>query len=192
MQAMLDVASADRVHWVGNSLGGIVGLAMLGERPERFASFATFGTAYRLALPAIAPHALPLLYKIGASRLGWITAGMTTANTVGRAAIAEMIAAFDPDAGLRIAAHLRAYDLRAPAQRYPGPVLLLRCGLDHAVNLALPETFAAMDGHPDFRRVDLRRAGHCANYDMPDEMRAALEAFWQYADARQPATSSQP
>jgi pimeloyl-ACP methyl ester carboxylesterase len=45
MLAMLDDACAKEVHWVGNSLGGIVGLAMLAQRPGSFASLATFGTA---------------------------------------------------------------------------------------------------------------------------------------------------
>ncbi|MEO7221320.1 MAG: alpha/beta hydrolase, partial [Devosia sp.] len=41
---MLDHAKAPKVHWVGNSLGGIVALDML--KAGRFETLATFGTSY--------------------------------------------------------------------------------------------------------------------------------------------------
>src|SRR5690606_23714166 len=47
--AMLDDAGVGPVHWVGNSLGGILALELLGAHAARFRTLATFGTAYRLA-----------------------------------------------------------------------------------------------------------------------------------------------
>jgi 3-oxoadipate enol-lactonase len=95
-----------------------------------------------------------------------------------------MIAAFDPGPGERVAEAVHAYDLRPPAQQFAGPVLLIRGGKDRAVNLGLGSTFAAMAGHRDFQRIDLPEGGHCANLDAPNEMRAALDAFWRRAGAR--------
>ncbi|MEQ1769260.1 MAG: alpha/beta hydrolase [Devosia sp.] len=184
MLAVLDDAGIAHVHWVGNSLGGIIGLAMLRDVPQRFASFATFGTAYRLGLPGVAPRVMPMLYRaFGPGLLGRMTAAMTTSNPAGQKLIAEMIAGFDPGPGERIAAAVCAYDLAAAAQNYAGPVLVLRGGKDSAVNLALGHTFAAMAQHPDFQRIDLARAGHCANLDVPDELRGVLQAFWRRAGA---------
>jgi len=51
------------------------------------------------------------------------------------------------------------------------------------VNLVLGHTFAAMTGHPSFERIDLEDAGHCANLDVPDEMRRVLDDFWRRAGA---------
>ncbi len=51
---MLDDASVERVHWVGNSLGGIVALEMLAAR--RFRTLATFGTTYTIKLPRVGGH----------------------------------------------------------------------------------------------------------------------------------------
>src|SRR5690349_24602021 len=45
---MLDHAHAGTVHWVGNSLGGIVALKMLETHENRFRTLATFGTSYSL------------------------------------------------------------------------------------------------------------------------------------------------
>jgi pimeloyl-ACP methyl ester carboxylesterase len=182
MLAVLDDAGATTVHWVGNSLGGIVGLELLGAAPRRFRSFATFGTSYRLSVPALAPPLLPLLYRVpGRRALAAITAWMTTADPAARTLIAEMIAAFDPQAGHAIVENLRRYDLLANALAFEGPLLLLRGGRDRAVNAALGSTLSAMTGRSNFSRIDLPRAGHCANLDVPDELRTILVEFWQGA-----------
>lgn len=191
IQAVLDDAEIERVHWLGNSLGGIVGLALLRETPERFLSFATFGTAYRLGLPSVAPRLLPLLYRtLGADRLGQIAAAFTTNDRAARKLIAQMIAAFDPRPGERIAQQVRAYDLADAAQQFAGPVLIIRGARDRAVNLALGPTFAAMAQHPDFERLDISTAGHCANLDAPVEVRSALDRFWRRAGAHPTAEVS--
>jgi 3-oxoadipate enol-lactonase len=63
---MLDHAAAPHVHWVGNSLGGIVALWMLREHEERFRTLATFGTSYRLKLPDFwAPIVPPVQALLG-------------------------------------------------------------------------------------------------------------------------------
>ena len=191
MEAMLAAAGVARVHWLGNSLGGIVGLGMMRRNPDRFLSFATFGTVYRMGLPSASPALLPLLYRtMGKSVLSRLTGAMTTSNPAAQRLIASMIAAFDPGPGERVAQAVRAYDLRAPAQQFAGPVLLIRGGKDRAVNLGLGSTFAAMAGHRDFRRIDLPEGGHCANLDAPQEMRAALDAFWRRAGARPAAAKT--
>jgi pimeloyl-ACP methyl ester carboxylesterase len=164
---------------------GFVGLGMMRRNPARFLSFATFGTVYRMGLPAASPAMLPLLYRVmGRSFLSRVTGALTTSNPAAQRLIAEMIAAFDPGPGERVAQAVRAYDLRASAQQFAGPVLLIRGGKDRAVNLGLGSTFEAMAGHKDFQRIDLPEGGHCANLDAPNEMRAALDAFWRRVGAR--------
>jgi pimeloyl-ACP methyl ester carboxylesterase len=158
---------------------------MMRRNPARFLSFATFGTVYRMGLPAASPAMLPLLYRVmGRSFLSRVTGALTTSNPAAQRLIAEMIAAFDPGPGERVAQAVRAYDLRASAQQFAGPVLLIRGGKDRAVNLGLGSTFEAMAGHKDFQRIDLPEGGHCANLDAPNEMRAALDAFWRRVGAR--------
>ena len=116
MEAMLDHAGVARVHWLGNSLGGIVGLGVMRRNSDRFLSFATFGTVYRMALPTASPALLPMLYRLmGKSVLSRVTGAMTTSNPAAQRLIAQMIAAFDPGPGERVARAVHAYDLRAPA-----------------------------------------------------------------------------
>lgn len=176
---VLDHAGLDAVHWVGNSLGGILALDMIGRVPGRFASLATFGTVYSLALPPMVAPAFPLIYRLfGRGIVSGVTARATTDSVDGRALVGEMLGAFDPQVGQAIAANVRRYDLIAAALGYRGEILLIRGGRDRAVNAALRPTLAAMRGRANFTRVDLRGAAHCANLDLPDTVRAVLEDFW--------------
>lgn len=48
VQALLDYLELDRIHFVGNSLGGLVGYELLEMEPARLASLTTFGTTAEL------------------------------------------------------------------------------------------------------------------------------------------------
>lgn len=179
MLAVLDHAGVGPVHWVGNSLGGIVALDLIGRVPERFRTLATFGTAHRLNLPRLAAAAIPLTYRLlGRNAAAGLT-GWTTGHTDhARQVVREMIAAFEPAVGAAIAENVRRYDLTAAALAHQGPMLLLRGDKDHAVNRALAATLPRLAGMGNFRLVALPGGGHCANLDVPEAFRAALEAFW--------------
>jgi 3-oxoadipate enol-lactonase len=182
MLAMLDHAKAERVHWVGNSLGGIVAFDLLAREPERFASLATFGTAHALNLPRLAASAFPLVYGVFGRRLtAWSTGVMTTRNKAARPLVARLIAEFDPHVGAAIAENVRRYDLTESALAFTGPMLLLRGGRDAQVNRALARTLSPFEGKPNFTRIDLPEGGHCANLDATDAWRAALLRFWSSA-----------
>lgn len=179
MASMLDHAGATGVHWVGNWLGGIVALDLIGRQPARFASLALFGTAFALNLPAVVSPVFPLLYGVlGRDLLSRITAFNTTRHKPARPVIAAMAHAFDPRVGAAISAHVRRYDLLNHALAYPGPVLVLVGGRDTAVNLALRPTLKRITPRPSWTVIDLPLGGHCSNLDATQAWRAALTEFW--------------
>lgn len=179
MLAILDREDIVRVDWVGNSLGGIIGLWLLGKAPERIRSFASFGTAYRLNLPRLVATSIPLAYRLlGADRVARFGGPQTTRNRAAQGLVSELLRAFNPQVGAAIAENVRRYDLTANASGFAGPILLLKGGLDRAVNLALPHTLAGMAHHEHFTRIDLPTAGHCANLDATAAWRSALQHFW--------------
>jgi len=178
--AMLDAAGVGAVHWVGNSLGGILALEMLARHADRFRTLATFGTAYRLSLPRWGAGFIPLSYGLFGHRLnGWLGALMTTRNPAARPVIEKLLAQFDPQVGRLVAANLTSYDLIANATAATLQILMLRGGRDAAVNAALGPTLAAMQGRPNFTLVELPEGGHCANLDATDALRAELLRFWK-------------
>lgn len=185
---MLDHAGARDVHWVGNSLGGILALWLLGTpQVSRLRSLALFGTCFSMNLPAQVDQVLRLSFLPGADITAWLTARTTTASAAGRGAIEAAIKQFNVDAGAAIASNVRNYDFVANARAYEQPLLVLWGGKDHAVNLGLRGDIGKFADRPNFRRIDLPEGGHCANFDMPDAFRAALAAHWATAKALAPA-----
>jgi len=179
LREMLDHAGVGSVHWVGNSLGGIVALAMLPEHETRFRTLATFGTSYRLDLPDFWAPLIPLVQGLMGKRLtGWIVAQGTTKNPAARLIVRRLIEQFDPQVGLHLTRNLAHYDLIANGVAATLPILMLRGGEDRLINRALGPTLAAMRGRPNFTLVELPEGGHCANLDTPDALRRELERFW--------------
>ena len=179
--AMLDHARAERVRWVGNSLGGILALSLLGTDPQRLESMATFETAYRLNLPPGATPLIPIGTKIfGKGLSSWAAALGTTSDPTARRLIADILSGNDLTCIGAIAYNLARYDLIAGAQAYAGPILLMRGGRDRAVNRALGPTLAAMAGRPNFALVEIPKGGHCANLDATAQWRETLLAFWSH------------
>ena len=179
MVTLLDHAGAERVHWVGNSLGGIVALHMLDRYGPRFATLTTFGMSYSLDLPAISAPAVVWLYRLfGASRLARLTAAGTTRHRPSRPLVADMLAGFDPQVGRAVSSQVRRYDLTANALAHAGPMLVLVGGHDSAVNRRLRPALAQIGPRPNLTVIDLPDGGHMANLDATDPLRAALLDFW--------------
>ena len=177
---MLDDAGAGKVHWVGNSLGGIAALAML--RQDRFRTLATFGTTYAIGLPKVGGHHLVTASRavLGQRLLATLTANSTSPNPAARAVLNKVLSETRYDVTAMLAGVLTRYDLIAEATQAMLPILMLRGSRDVAVNSGLRSTLAAMIGRANFTMVELRGGGHCANLDVPDAFRAQLLTFWEH------------
>lgn len=183
--AILDHAQAEAVHWVGNSLGGILALHLLGTpQCDRLASLVLFGTCFSMNLPAQVGQALRLSFLPGAPITAWLTARTTTRSAMGRQSIQTAIRQFNVAAGAAIVANVRQYDFLANARSYDRPLLVLRGGKDRAVNLRLRRDMLTFVSHPNLRQIDLPTAGHCANFDAPEAFRTALSEHWDLASSQ--------
>lgn len=180
--AMLDHAEAGPVHWVGNSLGGILALELLARHEARLQTLATFGTAYALSLPRWGAQVIPWTYAVFGRKLyAWMAARGMTRHAAARLLIAGMVERFDPQVGLLAAHNLTRYDLIANALAARLPILILRGGRDPQVNVVLGPTLRAMRGRPNFTLVEVPEGGHCANLDATEQVRMELLRFWQRA-----------
>lgn len=176
---LLDHARAGPVHWVGNSLGGILALELLGTDPHLLRTLATFGTSYALSLPRIGAGVIPLGYALlGRRAVAALMARATTRSPAGQSLIAAVLREYDPSVGYAVASHLLRYNLIANAVGARVPILMLRGGRDRQVNGALGPTLRAMRGLAHFSLVEVPAGGHCANLDAPAEVRRELVRFW--------------
>ncbi|HEY4201641.1 MAG TPA: alpha/beta fold hydrolase [Devosiaceae bacterium] len=187
---ILDHAGASTVHWVGNSLGGILALSMLGTTDSnRLASLALFGTCFSMDLPPQVSRLLRLSFLPGAPVTAWLTARTTTGSAVGRVAIEEAIRQFNVAAGAAIAQNVRNYDFVDSPLAFRRPLLVLRGGRDYAVNLRLGRDIDKFAPVLNFKRVDLPQGGHCANFDMPMQFRQSLQEHWGRATLHRAASA---
>lgn len=178
--AMLDAAGVERVHHVGNSLGGILALHLLADHAGRFATLATFGTAMALNLPRFTPGLLPWGYRLtGARLMGKLTALGTTPSPEGRVIVEKMIARFDPQVGRAVTQAVHRYDLFDNAAGFSRPYLMIAGRKDRQVNAALKHFIPRLLALPHFSLVEIEGAGHCANLDRPQAFRETLLEFWR-------------
>jgi 3-oxoadipate enol-lactonase len=179
---LLDHAEAGPVHWVGNSLGGILGLELLGHEESRFKSFTTFGTTYSLGLPRFAAYAIPIAHTMfGPRHYARMAARGMSRDPTAQALIASVVAGWDPQVGRLASHHLANFNLIANARAASIPILMLRGGQDPQINVTLGPTLRAMQGRPNFTLIEVPHGGHCANLDATEQVRQALERFWQVA-----------
>lgn len=178
MIAILDAEGVTQTDWVGNSLGGIVALEMMGAYPERLKKFASFGTTYSLSTPKFTLPVMRVMYGVmGRELLARIGAPATCKSPEARAVIYAMLRRMDMDAVLRITGHIGTYDLIANAAGFSGPILMIKGALDKAVNKALGPTLATMQTCDNFTLIEMGGVGHCANLDNPDLVRQTLLTF---------------
>lgn len=175
--AVIDDARAERIFWVGNSLGGMLALHLVGtQHASRFASLSIFGTCFSLDLPAITPALFGLPFRFpGKAMTARLTARLTTRSPEGRHLVRKAIDEHDPVAGAAIVDHLRKFDAIANARNFQKPFLLIRGSRDLAVNRRLERDLPQLARLNNLRIVDIPHAGHCANLDAPAAFRSAIE-----------------
>jgi 3-oxoadipate enol-lactonase len=175
--AILDAGGIERAHFVGCSLGGVVGFELWSTAPQRVASFTFVGSF--AAYPngeAYAENIVATLQAAGdmetfaRARIGRL--GLPPEREA--AAVAEM-------AGKTVPAYIAATratwtgDYRALLPTISVPTLVMVGERDTVAPLALAQEIA--DGIPGARLEVVPGAGHVANADAPATFNALLRGF---------------
>ena len=175
--AMLADAGLERVHWVGNSLGGFVGLSLLPA--HRLLSLTTYGTAYRIGLHGAITQAwvglgFLLLPRRGIARM---MALLVSRHRPTADYVAAHILATRPDVIAAIAGTVGRYDLSPGVRAATAPILLLDCRKDWLVGWAMGSTRRLAHELAGVEGVTLAAGGHCADLDDAAAWRAAVLRF---------------
>ncbi|MBN9304852.1 MAG: hypothetical protein BGO82_10920 [Devosia sp. 67-54] len=175
--AMLADAGLERVHWVGNSLGGIVGLSLLPA--HRFLSLTTYGTAYRIGLHgAITQAWVGLGFLLLPRRvIARMMALLVSRHRPTADYVAAHILATRPDVIAAIAGTVGRYDLSPGVRAATAPILLLDCRKDWLVGWAMGSTRRLAHELAGVEVVTLAAGGHCADLDDAAAWRAAVLRF---------------
>ena len=172
---LADGLGIEKLHFVGNSLGGLVGLTILRLRPLLVETFATFGTTYSLKTSSFTMGLAKFVNQlIPPSWVGDLGAKAVSRNAHGQAVMKKLLEAANPKVTSLTMSHIAEYDLISVAGNSPKPMLLLRAEHDKQINAAIGPTIKELSVNSNFKVVEVPGAAHCANLDAPDQIREEL------------------
>ncbi len=178
VQALLLHLNIETLHYVGNSLGGLVGYELLELGQPRLLSLTTFGTTAELHSPRLLYWTVAATtHLLGVKGVAALIGKTASQDRAVGAQLQAMYRRATKDALLLIARHIADYDYTATLRRADLPLLLIQCALDQGINAELASTLAALDAAPQGRVVPLDKAGHFANMEQPEAFNRILETF---------------
>ncbi|GHB25476.1 alpha/beta fold hydrolase [Mongoliitalea lutea] len=167
-----------RIHFVGNSAGGVLGFLVVSQTAERFASLTTFGTTGQMKFPKfLAPvfrgfDALMLRYF-----KNWylnLMADQTAMNASAKEVCLQMFVK-----AVAAIPHFRYnlvnYDFTGFISQSTVPYTLIRCEFDKGINGMLKSTLKAIEANPSAKVIDLNGVGHVGNLDNPTAFNNCLK-----------------
>jgi 3-oxoadipate enol-lactonase len=178
VQALSQQLGIEALHFVGNSLGGLVGYELLNLGQPELLSLTTFGTTAEL-------HSSPLIYwtVVGSVRLLGIKKMAALIGKTGSkdpavgARLAQMYGSATKEALLLIPRHIANYDYTETLRNAELPLLLIQGALDTGINAQLDSTLATLEEKPHSSIIPLSEAGHFANMEQPLMFNRILETF---------------
>jgi pimeloyl-ACP methyl ester carboxylesterase len=176
--ALLDHLGIASLHFVGNSLGGLVGYELLQKGRPQLLSLTTFGTTAELHSPRLLYWAVVASVQLlGVNRLAKII-GKTSTNDPAVGRQLEMLYRQTTKEALRlIPQHIASYDYTGVLRQAARPLLLIQGELDKEINNNLASTLAALDETANGQVAPLSNAGHFANLEQPEAFNKILSSF---------------
>ena len=150
VKALLSELDIHRVHFVGNSLGGLVGYQLLKTDETLISSLTTFGTTAELHTPkALVVFLTSLTRILGPKTLGKLASVSTKDKAVARQ-MAEMFAAANKTAVWMTQHNIGDYNYLPVLQDRDLPMLILKGQLDAEINAKLDSTLDVLQSESKF------------------------------------------
>lgn len=184
VKALLDTLGIARCHFVGLSMGGMIGQMAALRSPLGFTSLTLADTTSRYATEAratweqrIAAVMTPqgMNAAVPATLERWFTAGFRQMRPDVTAKVGAMIRATPVAGYVGCARALSRLNLTARLGAIACPTLVIVGEEDHTTPLAMAEDI--MRAIPDARLERIPNASHLSNMEQPDRFNAALRAF---------------
>jgi 3-oxoadipate enol-lactonase len=171
--ALMDELGLERAAYCGLSLGGMVGMWLAANAPERIERLVLLCTSAYLpqggwAERAAAVRAAGTTEAIADRVVGrWLTAPFAAARPDVAAALRALLVSIDPDGYAACCGAIERMDLRADLGRIAAPTLVVAGEHDEATP---PEHSRAIAAGIAAARLELVPAAHLANVECPDEV----------------------
>jgi 3-oxoadipate enol-lactonase len=177
VKSLISELGIQRIHFVGNSLGGLIGYQLLKTNEELIASLTTFGTTAELhTSPTMVWFLTSLTRILGPKTLGKMAAVSTRDKKVARQ-ISEMFALANKDAIWMTQKNISDYDYTPVLRGRDVPILLIKGQQDAEINAQLDSTLQTLRQNPNFLLRELENVGHFANMEKPETFNQTLLDF---------------
>jgi len=178
VQALLAHLGINKVHFVGNSMGGLVGYELLEMNGGLLSSLMTFGTTARLHSSRFTIRTLlAMLRFLGPKGIAWLVGISASKDKAVRARLKQMYKMVSKDALELITMNIADYDYMDTICRHNIPMMLIRGWQDKGINKKLGPVLEIMGNKPYFELVEMPNAGHFANMEKPSDFNEILRRF---------------
>jgi 3-oxoadipate enol-lactonase len=178
--ALLDALGLDAVAWCGLSMGGMVGMYLGSEAPERLTSLTLCCTSAHFPDPSRWADRIAAVAEAGTAPIaetvvaGWFTPEWATAHPETVAEAAAMVAGTPDEGYLACCDALRVWDHRDRLPAVTAPTLVIAGSGDLSTPVE-PHARTLVDGIPDARLVVLD-AAHLATIEQSEQATALIAA----------------
>ncbi|MEJ2597897.1 MAG: alpha/beta hydrolase [Anaerolineales bacterium] len=177
VKALLAELDIRQAHFIGNSLGGLIGYRLLETEAKLLSSLTTFGTTAELHTSSAMVWFLTSLTRtLGPSILGKL-AGVSTKDKAVARQISAMFAAANKNAIWMTQKNISDYDYTPVLQDRNLPMLLVRSQQDAEINAQLDSTLDVLQQNPNFQLRELEGVGHFVNMENPQAFNWVLSDF---------------
>jgi 3-oxoadipate enol-lactonase len=176
--ALLDGHEIERASFAGISIGGMVGLWLAINEPERIERLAVCSAAAHLPPPEMWAERAALVRREGTSAVAeatlerWFTPGFRERRAERVDQIRAMLLRTDADAYAACCEALGASDLRDELGAIGAPTLIIRAEQDPSIPAEQAQLLA--DSIPDARLLTLPEGQHLVNVECPDAVNGPL------------------
>jgi 3-oxoadipate enol-lactonase len=185
LRALLDHLSIRRCHFIGLSLGAMVGQLAAARTPMRFASLTLAGAACRFSpqtQPQWASRIAAVRSPLGMDAIidetisGWFTAAFFATRAADIARSVQVLRRTPVYGYIGALAALSRADLTTRLASVTCPVLVVASDDDRVVPFAHSEQILLHVAQAKLRRI--RGAGHLSNIEQPADFNALLREFF--------------
>lgn len=178
VQALLLHLDIKKVHYVGNSLGGLIGYELLKVAADRVSSLTTFGTTAELHSSRFVVWSLLTTIRVlGRRGMTWLISKTASEDKAVAARLGKMYRVVSKDALKLITKNIADYDYTDTISKHDIPMMLIKGSLDKEINANLSSTLKVLSKKSGFKVVELSEAGHFANMEKPEVFNRAVLDF---------------
>jgi pimeloyl-ACP methyl ester carboxylesterase len=173
--SLLDKLEIEKVHFVGNSMGGNIGFEVLKKYPQRLCTITTFGTTPSLKTSKIKLFIASIVIKIFPQFFIAKLGSYAGANKVSRKNIYKMLRQISKKAYLGILPSIANFDYGDVITKTKKPFCIIKADNDKEINKHLDKYINLWKNEEWCYLVNMQNAGHFANLDAPYVFNSLLE-----------------